>query len=76
MSKKRHEHACTCQKWFPILDSEYDKTELSYNPDFLHMGRNSKGQQLDKVIPYSLTDCSWVLVTKLSLSVRLLDSLT
>ena len=29
-----------CQKWLPILNLQYVKTELSYDDDFMHMGRH------------------------------------
>ena len=43
-----------CQEWFSILNLEYDKTELSYDTDFLYMGCIWK-QQIDSVISSSLT---------------------
>ena len=33
-----------CRKQFPLLNLQYAKTELSYDVDFLHMGRHTYKQ--------------------------------
>ena len=44
-----------CQKRLPILNLQYVKTELSYDYDFMHMGRHPEKQQNDSVISINLT---------------------
>ena len=68
-------HKGLCQKYFPKLNLQYFKTELSYDGNFLHVVKHLWKEQNDSVISSNFQSDSWVLAPKFSVSIRLLDSL-
>ena len=48
-------HARACQKYFPILNQQYVKTELSYDVEFLHISRHLQEQKIDSIVSSGLT---------------------